>query len=91
MQYFLDNDAYYQPFPFVLFELDTSKYYYIQVVNYCACQYEDSSVFTFENIADLIYWLNLPLNTGAVVVGHCSGILTFSFYTSTFFQINFFK
>ena len=79
MQYFLDNDAYYQPFPFVPFELDTSKYYYQQVVNYCECQYEDGSVFTFENIGDLSAWLNLPMNTGAVVVAHCSGIFDFQF------------
>ena len=79
MQYFLHNNAYYQPFPFVPFELDTSKYYYQQVVNHWECQYEDGYVFSFENIADLSAWLNLPLNTGAVVVAHCGGIFYFQF------------
>ena len=79
MQYFLDNDAYYQPFPFVPFELDTSKYTYQQVVNHCEWQYKDGSVFTFNNIPDLSAWLNLPINTGAVVVAHCGGIFDFQF------------
>ena len=79
MQYFLDNDCYYQPFPFVPFELDTTKFEYQQVINHCECQYEDGSVTTFDNIADLSAWLNLPLNTGAGVVAHCGGIFDFQF------------
>ena len=84
MQYFLDNNAHYQPFPFVPFKLDTSKYTYQQVINYCECQYKDGPVFTFNNIPDLTTWLNLPINTGAVVITHCGGIFDFQFLCKYF-------
>ena len=53
MQHALDSDAYYQPFPFVPFKLDTPKYVYEQVVNQYKCQDEDNTLFTFNNTADL--------------------------------------
>ena len=84
LQYFLDDNRYYQPFPFVPFNIDTSKYTYQQVVNYCECQYEDGFVFTFHSIAELSEWLNLPINTGAIVVAHCGGIFDFQFFYKHF-------
>ena len=79
LQYFLDDNRCYQPFPFVPFNIDSSKYTYQQVVNHCECQYEDASVFTFSTIPELSEWLNLPINTGAIVVAHCGGIFDFHF------------
>ena len=57
--------------------LDTNQFRYTQVTNHCEAQYEDWSVFIFSSIEDTMAWLALPVNTGAYVIAHFSGVAIF--------------
>ena len=61
--------------------IDTAKFEFQQVSNHCECQYKDESVFVFKILTALALsaWLNLPINTGALLVAHCGGIFNYQF------------